>query len=292
MRFRASYTFETRGSPGTDTVSLAIDPGTAVGDVSGSTTPFPATIADPALAAKFGAPAGPTVIAGQITMNDPNYQQKTGWGRGCREADGGLGAGVVNCSYNGERWFAGDNETANNPNFGSASDGSGPVPGTNLNNAGALPGVATIFAPHSYLNIEAGWRAMEASLGGAARAGDFKVYWGTPGKVDSVIDVTHNVPVPFIRTARAPASGILNASGSSAAGSNDARPTVVSINDLGCVEPWRSGAAGTGPNGSGPRAARPLRTPSATCAELNQIAIYTGALTGGATWRRGPVLDS
>ena len=206
----ASYTFETRGFPGTDTVSLAIDPGTAVGDVSGSTTPFPATIADPALAAKFGAPAGPIVIAGQITMTDPNYQRKTGWGRGC-VADGGLGAGVVNCTYNGERWFAGDNETANDPNFGSASDGSGTVPGTNLNNAGALPGVATIFAPHSYLNIEAGWRAMEASLGGAARAGDFKVYWGNPGKVDSVIDVAHNVPVPFIPDSMGAGFGILNA---------------------------------------------------------------------------------
>ena len=94
-----------------------------------------------------------------------------------------------------------------------------PVPGTNLNNAGELPGVATIFAPHSYLNIEAGWRAMDASLGGAARAGDFKVYWGNPGKVDSVIDVTHNVPVPFIRDSMGAGFGILNVSGSSAAGS-------------------------------------------------------------------------
>ncbi len=278
----ASYTFETRGVAGTDTVSLALDPGTAAGDVSASTTPFPATIADPALAAKFGAAPGPTVIAGQISMTDPNYQRKTGWGRGCL-VDGGLGAGVANCQYNGERWFAGANETASDPNFGEATDGSGVVPGTNLNNAGALPGVATIFAPHSYLNIEAGWRAMEASLSGAARAGDFQVYWGNPGKVDSVIDVAHNVPVPFIRDSMGAGFGILNASGSGAAGSNDGRPTVVSLNDLGCVEPWRSGAAGTGPNGVWTACGSAAPFTFSDSAELNQVAIYTGALTGGAT---------
>jgi hypothetical protein len=278
----ALYTFETRGVAGTDTVNLALDPGTAFADVTANTTPFPATIADPALAAKYGAPAGPTTIAGQITMTDPNYQRKTAWGRGCL-VDVGLGSGVVNCQYNGERWFAGDNETANDPNFGEATDGSGVVPGTNLNNAGELPGVATIYAPHSYLNIEAGWRAMEASLSGAARAGDFKVYWGTPGKVDSVIDVAHNVPVPFMPDSMGAGFGILNASGSSAAGSNDARPTVVSINDLGCVEPWRSGAAGTGPNGVWTACASATPFTFSDVAELNQIAIYTGALTEAAT---------
>jgi hypothetical protein len=284
----ASYTFETQGVAGTDTVSLTIDPGTAPADVSGSTTPFPATIADPTLAAKFGAPAGPTVIAGQITLTDPNYQRKTGWGRGCL-VDGGLGSGVVNCQYNGERWFSGANETAANPNFGEATDGSGVVPGANLNNAGALPGVATIYAPHSYLNIEAGWRAMEASLSGAARAGDFQVYWGNPGKVDSVIDVSHNVPVPFMRDSMGAGFGILNASGSSGAGSDDTRPTVVTVNDLSCVEPWRSGAAGTGPNGvwpTGCSSAAPFVFSDS--AELNQIAIYTGALGTAATQPPNP----
>ena len=160
-----------------------------------------------------------------------------------------------------------------------------PVPaGDEPEQRGRAPGVATIYAPHSYLNIEAGWRGMEASLGGAARAGDFKVYWGNPGKVDSVIDVTHNVPVPFMPDSMGAGFGILNASGSSAAGSDDARPTVVSINDLSCVEPWRSGAAGTGPNGvwpTGCSSAAPFIFSDS--AELNQVAIYTGALTGAAT---------
>jgi hypothetical protein len=281
----ALYTWETRGVPGTDTVSLTIDPGTGFGEATGATTPFAATLANPALAAKYGAAPGPVPIAGQITMIDPNYQQTVAWGRGCTGEDGaglGLPTGNPNCTYNGERWFAGDNETMDNPNFGSATDGSGVPPGTNLNNAGELPGVATIYAPHSYLNIEAGWRVVEASLGGAARAGDFKVYWGNPGKVDSVIDVSHNLPVPFMRDSMGAGFGILNASGSSAAGSQDARPTVVSINDLGCVEPWRSGAAGTGAQGAIPCASTAPFTFSDS-AELSQVAIYSGALTTGAT---------
>ena len=167
----ASYTFETRGSPGTDTVSLAIDPGTAVGDVSGSTTPFPATIADPALAAKFGAPAGPIVIAGQITMTDPNYQRKTGWGRGC-VADGGLGAETVNCTYNGERWFAGDNETANDPNFGSASDrlryGAGDEPEQRRRAPGGGHDLRAALVPSTSRRAGGPWRPHSAGLLGPA----------------------------------------------------------------------------------------------------------------------------
>ena len=122
------------------------------------------------------------------------------------------------------------------------------------------------------------WRPHSAGPLGPA---DFKVYWGNPGKVDSVIDVAHNVPVPFMRDSMGAGFGILNVSGSSAAGSNDARPTVVSINDLGCVEPGGRARPGQAPTARGPRALRPRRSSSATVAELNQVAIYTGALTGG-----------
>ncbi len=37
-------------------------------------------------------------------------------------------------------------------------------------------------------------------MSGAARAADFNVYWGAGGLVDSVIDVTHDVTVPFLPT--------------------------------------------------------------------------------------------
>ena len=278
----AQYTFETRGVPGTDTVSLTIDPGFAFGDATGATTPFAATIADPALATKYGASSGQTTIAGQITMSDPNYQQTVSQARGCD--DGGLGGSATNCNYNGPRWFAGANETQNDPNAAMSPDFSGVVPGGALNNAGALPGVATIFSPLAEGNVSASWRGMDASLGGAARAGDFKVYWGNPGKVDSVIDVTHNLPVPFMPDSMGAGFGILNVSGSSGAGSADARPTVVSINDLSCVEPWLTGAAGTGARGLWP-AAPACGAPYvfSDSAALNPVAIFSGDLAQAGT---------
>ena len=72
------------------------------------------------------------------------------------------------------------------------------------------------------------------------RAADFNVYWGTGGVIDSVIDITHNVVVPF-ETRLGAGFGILNlASGANSV--QDARPTVLTATDLACVEPWFSGA--------------------------------------------------
>jgi hypothetical protein len=78
------------------------------------------------------------------------------------------------------------------------------------------------------------------------RAADFNVYWGAGGLVDSVIDVTHNVVVPF-ETRMGAGFGILNlASGANGNLNNadstarPARPTVLTAADLGCVEPWFS----------------------------------------------------
>ncbi len=177
------YTFTaTSASAGTTVFSLDVDGGTADGNVEISSPPFPAAIADPALAAKFGAPAGPTVISGQVDFALPNYQKVVAQGRGCFE-DGFVtpAEGTTGCTYNGPRWFAGDNETKDHPNAGSASDlATGIVPGGNLNNAGELPGVTTIFSPHSYLNLTDAWRVMEATLGSAGRAADLKVYRGIP----------------------------------------------------------------------------------------------------------------
>jgi hypothetical protein len=64
--------------------------------------------------------------------------------------------------------------------------------------------------------------------------------------VDSVIDATHNVPVPFDSTLYRGGWGILNQAGAPTAGaagtataSFDARAEL-SLTDLGCVEPFRS----------------------------------------------------
>jgi hypothetical protein len=280
-----TYTFSAAGSLDTTSISFALDPGLAGTNndtVSTASSPFAAVQADPALAAKFGGSGAPTISA-QVNFSQVNYQLLAGQGRGCL-ADQTLpvATGAKGCNYNGPRWFDGANETTPNPNFGEGTTGDGVVPGTNLNNAGAVAGVNTIYVPLGYVNIDPGWRGMEASLFGVIRAADFKVYWGNPGKIDSVIDVTHNVPVPFMADSMGGGFGVLNVSGSNQAGSSDGRPTVVTINDLVCTEPWLSGAAGAGAQGFAPcTAATPFVFSDS--AELNQVAIFSGPLTNAAT---------
>jgi len=84
---------------------------------------------------------------------------------------------------------------------------------------------------------DGGQRAVEAVLAGAVRAADFNVYWGTGGLVDSVIDLTYNVPVPFMADSIGGGWGFLNQANSSATGSGDARPADLTLADWGCVFP-------------------------------------------------------
>jgi hypothetical protein len=214
----------------------------------------------------------------------PNYQAMVSQVRGCGDGTITPAAGTTGCSYNGPRWFDGDNETKENPNFGMGTDLTGVVPGTDLNNGGALTGVSTIYVPMTLGNIDNAWRGIDAAMAAAGRAADVKVYWGNPGKIDSVIDVTHNVPVPFMADSIGGGFGVLNVSGTSAAGSDDGRPTVLTVNDFSCVEPIRSGAAGTGAQGlwdNGCTSAAPFVLSDS--AELNSVAIYSGPLAGGGT---------
>ena len=280
------YTYTAFSAADTATVELNIDSGVGFGIATVGSSPFAAALADPSLAATYGASAGQTTVAGQVNFSISNYQTIVAQGRGCI-AEGGAGLPRANndaaCLYNGPRWFSGENETQPDPNAGLSSDGSGVVTGS-LNNAGALPGVSTIQVPYSYGNMDGNWRVMEATLYGAVRAADMNVYWGTtPGKIDSVIDVTHNVPVPFMPDSMGGGFGILNAS-ASANGSDDGRPTVLTLNDLSCVEPWRSF-----PNGAAVAATWPVGCTSpapfvfSDQAELNSIALYSGSQADAAT---------
>ena len=235
-----NYTYQVVSAAGvTDTVSVAVQQTTS-GDASGLSNPFQAATADPQLLARFGVPAG-FVQFGQVKQQVPEYQQETAFGRGCH-IDQLFGP---NCSYNGPRWFQGPNETKADPNAGNVA-GSGDA--ADNNNAGELPGVLTIQNPQSYTQVAGGYRAVEAVLSGAVRAADFNVYWGTGGLVDSVVDVTHNVPVPFMADSLAGGWGFLNQANTSAAASGDASTGVLSLADFGCVfplnDPARPGGAG------------------------------------------------
>ncbi|MBA3759404.1 MAG: hypothetical protein H0X07_02650 [Gemmatimonadales bacterium] len=228
----AAYTYETSSSSGVlDTVTVSIAQPLDLANPTAGSTPFPAALSDPTLAARFGVPAG-YVQNGQVTQGITAYQAHNAFGRGC-QIDGLFGD-AGDCTYNGPRWFSGANETKADPNAGNVA-GTGDA--VDNNNAGELPGVLTIQNPQSYHQVGGGYRAIESFLAGAVRAADFNVYWGVGGLVDSVVDLTHNVPVPFMADSVGGGWGFLNQANTTGAGSGDARPADLTLLDYGCVFP-------------------------------------------------------
>ncbi|HEX5964156.1 MAG TPA: hypothetical protein VFY42_10545, partial [Gemmatimonadales bacterium] len=203
---------------------------------------FPAIQADAGLTARFD----PTVASQQFTIPGRIHQSLVGnyfttsYGRGCVNGAEGF-ADAIGCDYNGPRWFDGPSPTANetkvDPNFGNgANNAAGPVL-TDFNNAGLLTGVAVIHHPLSYQTTFNFWRQVEGALGGAQRAADFNVHWGAGGLVDSVVDITHHVQVPFSADHLGSTWGFLNQSATTGAGAFDTRPTVLTLTDFSCVPP-------------------------------------------------------
>ena len=207
-------------------------------------TYFAAGSVDAELAGRFGATGGFRSTGG-LRLEVPGSYYADAWGRGCAAGAAGFAAaGTSGCEYNGPRWFDGPsplrNETRADPQADHPANAAAPGPMPALGNAGELTGVATIQMPHAYETAEAGYGVIEDLLAGAQRAADFNLYWGSNGTVDSVIDVTHNVPVPFDSLELAGSWGILNESASSGPGSFDGRPGVLTTMDFSCVEPLAS----------------------------------------------------
>jgi hypothetical protein len=233
----ATYTFETVASSGLkDTVAVSIVPPLdAATNTTATTSPFPAAQADDGLAARFGVPAG-FMQSGQVTTGLVAYQFHSGYGRGC--ADGTIPGGPE-CAFNGPRWFDGSAETAPDPTAGNDPTLAGAP--TSFNNAGTLAGVTTLQNPMGYLQMSAGLRTVEAILGGAGRAADIKLFWGAGGAVDSVIDLTHNVVVPFMADSMGGGWGFLNASSANSPGGDGVQGTLT-LQDFGCVAPLNNAA--------------------------------------------------
>jgi hypothetical protein len=101
------------------------------------------------------------------------------------QVDGGFWPFEGQSGIGGSRWFSGADETMADPTL-------------NLGR-GELTGVDAIYSPQPYLNVADNYfRRLRQCTWHAARQADVKFYWSsTPGTLDSVIDVTHNVPVPF-----------------------------------------------------------------------------------------------
>lgn len=210
---------------------------------------FEALTVDPATAQRFeGAP--PFTLQGEAAVVTGPGQEAGGWGVGSQFEDWGTKATSF---YNGSRWFDGPtpttNETKDNPNGGNcvgAAGASGALLTAaecptfdDVNNAGQLTGVTTIQQLLPYININGALRNLDWVVPTVRRAADFNVYWGVGGVVDSVVDITHNVLVPF-ETYMGAGYGILNLA-SGVNGVQDARPTVLTLADLGCVEPFATG---------------------------------------------------
>lgn len=198
---------------------------------------FPALEADGALAARFDAPTGAFGLGGTFTTTWPGLYYQTISSRGCVNFAAGFPSGT-GCAFNGPRWFSGNNETKDHPNSSNMNRFRTTRDRLDFNNAGELPGVTTVFIARAYDDYAASWRDAEAIMGTFASTGDFRVYWGAAGVIDSVIDLTHDVVVPFSPNL-GPTWGILNSAATQATGYPDQRLEIAG-SDIGCVEPLRT----------------------------------------------------
>ena len=240
---------------------------------------------DDAAAQRYGGDGG-FHFSFTYDLSYPGNYYTNSYGRGCINAAPGFNS--ARCAYNGARWFSGATETFAHPNQGNASNGAAPII-TNFTNAGSLTGVSNVYEAKSYETRPNLYRSVEGAIGGAATAADYKVFWNTTtgGVVDSVVDITHNVRLPFNATmARGYTWGFLNTASTGAAGSGDARPGVLSVTDLGCVAPLH-GEAGVGTGVSYAAADGHLGCAAAThyhfdnTPQLGQIAIGNNVANDG-----------
>ncbi len=197
-------------------------------------TSIPLFPTDSALALQYGGLPG--TVNGELAILQPSTGDMGDWGINA-VSSGAAGR------YNGARWFEGPspqrNEVGPHPTSGNCGAGGlGCTSTPSFNNAGSLPGVTTVYQPLAYLMFDREWRNIGESQAGARRAADYNVYWGLGGFIDSVIDITHDVIVPFSTTAGG-TWGILNTSGQGNGG-HDGRPGVLTPTDWSCVEPFRS----------------------------------------------------
>lgn len=215
-------------------VPVAIGLRTEIANTSGS---FTALTVDPGITTQFGS-SGNYALRAIFSLALPGGYYTTLRARACVNGAGGFYSGT-SCFNNGARWFTGGNETQPNPNTGNAGTFSTGIPTTNFNNAGERPvGVAVLHEPTSYNDRPGIWRVVEGALAPFAGAADYRVYWSGGLTIDSVVDLTHDVKVPFSPRI-GPSWGILNPGAVSASQSYDQRAALTAT-DITCVEPLKS----------------------------------------------------
>jgi len=235
----ATYWFTGQGA-GTPVKFSARIVGPATGSVIGTgSANFLATGMDSAAAARFGGDQTYSLY-GAVSVRSPgNYRL----GSKTRAGVNGDPAGAS--SANGPRWWTGTaNETTADPNGANCvtvGGGYSCVLADLTRNAGVMAGI-NIMHIVSYNTVASSTppRNIEGITSSVMRAADFKWYWGaTAGVVDSVVDVTHHLRVPFSTKVRA-SWGILNDSSfvnTPAAVTRDASNAKLTWTDYACVDP-------------------------------------------------------
>jgi hypothetical protein len=262
-------TYYFTAASGSDSTHLAVPVQVNGSDENGASGEafFAAVKVDAELSKRYGGDSS-FALRGTMVQSVPSMFFNIGQSLGCRIKATGIPDGNE-CIYNGPRWLDGPNtgtssplpanrvkaETSADPNGGNCKHDGGNNPVCDAvvyNNAGGLTGVTTIHVPQSYTQLIRRWRNVESSLAPYYRAADMNVYWGASGRIDSVIDVTHNVPIadPFIRNAAGGVTGVRPLGGNwgviNTARTNfpstsaDGRPAVLTATDFPCFEPLRS----------------------------------------------------
>ena len=253
----AHYYFTISSAAGSLTLDLPVEQ--ELGNVAGGTRVFDAIPVDAAFGARYGGDASYALLASFTHAIQP-VGFAGGIGLGAALGEPGLqsfnfaAVGTTGMRYDGFRWFSGANESFAHPTAGHCGTGIAACAVTtlaNFNNAGAVSGATLVYQPRGYLNFNREWRNMEVIMSSARRAADVRVYWGAAGVVDSVIDLTHNVPLTFDsaggtdpNTQLAGGWGILNQAATTGAGSYDGRPGTLTPLDWTCVKPFKSFISG------------------------------------------------
>jgi hypothetical protein len=203
---------------------------------------FDAMPIDPGPASRYGGDASYHQQA-RIWMATPGYYMMSGTGRSSSLAfnDGAPNEALWDGSaWDGPRWFDGGNESFPNPTGGNCQANCDMTVTGNFNNGGALAGVTTVHQPYSYTTMNLTYREFQGAGQGAQRAADMQVYWGANGAVDSVVDLTHNVLIPFKPKAGG-TWGFLNWPAQNVSpGSDIDDPTTLSLDDYVCVAPFNT----------------------------------------------------
>ncbi|HUF51108.1 MAG TPA: hypothetical protein VMN60_09760 [Longimicrobiales bacterium] len=147
-------------------------------------------------------------LAGSISISRPHWHSAfSDW---AWEVPGFWSIDPPDTDAGGSRWFTGANESTPDPTLGDFKVGA--ISGYKIFRPVPFAGMAAYQGISSDL-----FRRYDQAVFIAPRSADMRVYWGAAG-IDSVIDVTHNVPVPFSEATRASwgfiadadANGVLN----------------------------------------------------------------------------------